>query len=119
VDIVAYDLAPPGQAQNAYKFEPLTWTNVEAGGAEILDEHADRTLFLCWPGYNDAFADQALERYTGSKLIYVGEDEGGHTANDGFFARLRRDWITQEQIVIPQWPGAHDSLRIYHRQQPV
>src|ERR1700682_372058 len=55
VDIVAYDLAPPDQVSNAYKFEPRTWTEVRLGGVEILEKFADRALFLCWPGYKDSF----------------------------------------------------------------
>ena len=81
-----------GQAPNAYKFEPRTWTQVVLGGVEVLDQHADRALFLCWPGYQDTFADEALARFTGHVLIYVGEQAGGHTANDAFFDRLGRDW---------------------------
>src|ERR1700716_2853651 len=57
VDIVAFDIAPPGQFPNAYKFEPRTWTAVLQGGVEVLDQYPDHTLFLCWPGYKDTFAD--------------------------------------------------------------
>jgi hypothetical protein len=117
VDIVTYDLAPPGQAENAYKFEPRTWTQVGLGGVEVLDQYADRALFLCWPGYRDTFADEALARFIGTVLIYVGEGAGGRTANDAFFVRLQRDWARVEQIAIPRWSGAHDSLSIYHRRQ--
>ncbi len=116
-DIVAYDLAPPGQAVNAYRFEPRTWTEVRAGGVEVLDRHADRALFLCWPGYRDTFAEDALARFPGTVLIYVGEAAGGNTANDAFFARLLHDWLLQEQIAIPRWSGAHDCLSIYYRRQ--
>jgi hypothetical protein len=117
VDIVAYDAAPPGQAPNAYKFEPRAWTQVVLGGVEVLDQYANRTLFLCWPGYQDTFADAALARFTGHVLIYVGEQAGGHTANDAFFDRLGRDWAAGEQVAIPQWSGAHDCLSIFHRRQ--
>jgi len=117
VDIVAYDLAPPDQTDNAYKFEPRTWTQVRRGGVEVLDQHADRALFLCWPGYRDTFADEALARFAGTVLIYVGEAAGGHTANDAFFDRLQREWVLQEQIAIPQWSGAHDCMTISYRRQ--
>jgi hypothetical protein len=118
VDIVAYDLAPPGLVPNAYKFEPRTWTAVRRGGIEVLkDQAADRALFLCWPGYRDTFADEALAAFTGDVLIYVGEGPGGHTADDAFFDRLRRDWRPVEQVAIPQWSGAHDCLSIYDRRQ--
>ena len=117
VDIVAYDLAPPGVLDNAYKFEPRTWTQVVPGGVEALDQHADRALFLCWPGYRDTFADDALGRFAGTVLIYVGEGAGGHTANDAFFDRLCRDWVPAEQIAIPRWSGVDDCMQIYDRRQ--
>jgi len=69
VDIAAYDLAPPDQGPNAYRFEPRTWTEVQTGGVEILDQYADRALLLCWPGYKDTFADDALARFNGNVLI--------------------------------------------------
>jgi hypothetical protein len=115
VDIAAYDLAPPDEAPNDYKFEPRTWTPVKQGGVEILDQYKERALFLCWPGYTDSFADDALARFKGKVLIYVGEDAGGHTANDAFFERLTRDWVSTEQLAIPQWSGAHDRLSIFRR----
>lgn len=118
VDIEAYDLAPPDRAPNAYKFEPRIWTEVKTGGVEVLDQYPDRALFLCWPGYKDTFADEAVRAYTGQVLIYVGEDAGGHTANAAFFERLERDWVRSEQLAIPQWSGAHDHLSIFRRGQP-
>jgi hypothetical protein len=117
VDIVAYDLAPPGQAPNDYKFEPRTWTEVQKGGVEILEQYAERALFLCWPGYQVTFAADALSRFTGNVLIYVGEDAGGHTANAAFFERLTHEWVLEEQVAIPQWSGAHDRLSIFRRAQ--
>jgi hypothetical protein len=117
VDIVAFDIAPPGELPNAYRFDPLTWTEVKKGGVEVLDQYPDRALFLCWPGYKDTFADEALSRYAGKVLIYVGEAEGGRTANPAFFARLGQDWTKTKHVSIPQWPGAQDRLNIYYRQQ--
>jgi len=117
VEVVAFDLAPPDQAPNAYRFEPRTWTEVKTGGVEILDQYPDPTLLLCWPGYKDAFADEALRAYSGQVLIYIGEPAGGHTANPAFFERLRNEWVLSEQVAIPQWPGAHDALSIFHRGQ--
>ena len=55
--------------------------------------------------------------FNGNVLIYVGEGAGGHTANAAFFDRLSRDWVLEEQVAIPQWSGAHDSLSIFHRRQ--
>ncbi|MGI9145736.1 MAG: hypothetical protein ACR2IK_04170 [Chloroflexota bacterium] len=119
VDIVAYDLAPPDQTSNAYQFEPRTWTSVLRGGVEVLDQYSARALFLCWPGYRDTFAQEALERFAGNVLIYVGERAGGHTASDTFFDRLDREWAPGEQVAIPRWVGADDCLMIYYRREPL
>jgi hypothetical protein len=118
VDIVAYDLAPPDRSPNAYKLDPRTWTEVRPGGVDILADYPDRALFLCWPGYRDSFADEALAAYHGNRLIYIGEDRGGNTANAAFFDRLHLKWALDERLAIPRWPGAHDSLQIYYRQPP-
>jgi hypothetical protein len=115
VDIVASDLAPPDRSPNAYKLDPRTWSEVRPGGIEILANHPDRALFLCWPGYRDSFAADALAAYPGNRLIYIGEDRGGNTASPAFFDQLHLKWALDERIAIPRWPGAHDSLQIYYR----
>jgi hypothetical protein len=119
VDIVAYDLAPPDRGPNAYKLDPRTWTNVQPGGIEVLDRHRDRALFLCWPGYRDSFAHDALAAYAGSRLIYIGEDRGGNTASASFFDQLDVKWTLVERQSLPRWPGANDSLQIYYRRDPL
>jgi len=49
---------------------------------------ADRALLLCWPGYKDTFADDALARFNGNVLILSGRRRRRHTASDAFFERL-------------------------------
>ncbi len=115
VDVVAYDIAPPGQTPNRYKFEPRTWTAVEQGGVDVLARHGNRTLFLCWPSYRDSFAGDALAAYRGRRLVYVGEPRGGHTADGAFFNRLDADWHLVETLAIPRWPGVNDALYVYLR----
>jgi hypothetical protein len=115
VDIVAYDLAPPDVAPNAHKFEPRLWTDVAVGGVFVLAAHVERALFLCWPTWRDAFACDAVCAYRGATVIYVGEPRGGHTADDGFFDALGRDWQLAERIPLPHWPGTRDDLTIYRR----
>jgi hypothetical protein len=115
VDIVAYDAAPPGLTPNVHYFEPRTWADVVLGGIEVLAAHADRALFLCWPGYRDPFAYQALTAYSGTTLLYVGEPRGGHTADDAFFDRLASDWQLVQRVSIPRWRGTRDDLTIYQR----
>jgi hypothetical protein len=115
VDCVAYDLAPPDRGPNPNAFRPFTWTRVEQGDVDVLAEHADRALFVCWPSYRDPFAARALAAYSGSTFIYVGEPAGGHTADDAFFNLLQRAWRPVEELALPNWPGTGDSLTVYVR----
>jgi hypothetical protein len=115
VDCVAFDAAPPDLAPNPNRFNAFTWTAVEPGGVEVLREHADRTLLLCWPSYQDPFAACALRAYAGSRLAYIGEAAGGHTADDAFFAQLERDWLPLQEVPLPNWPGTTDRLVVFQR----
>lgn len=78
----------------------------------------ERILFLCWPPYEDPMAAQCLERFHGDTLIYIGEGEGGCTADDKFHEMLDQQWELLENVAIPQWNGLHDSMHIYRRRLP-
>lgn len=96
------------------------WHPIEsrADPASALDEgpagRLSPVLFLCWPGMDD-WADAALARFRGDTVAYVGEWFGGCCASDAFFERLERWGEQRADIDIPQWPGIHDSCRIYRR----
>jgi hypothetical protein len=50
VEVVAYDLFPPTvDDMNGWHDKAGTFFHVRQGGAEKASEHADCTLFLCWP----------------------------------------------------------------------
>ena len=88
---------------------------VRPGGIEVLQDYADRALMLCWPPYRDPFAARALTAYGGAILLYLGEAAGGHTADDDFFAQLKRDWLPLQQVPLPNWPGTTERLVVYQR----
>ena len=114
VDVVAYDTRPPDSTHNGY-FAPVFWTRVELGrGQDVVQQHPDRTLLLCWPNMDD-FALHTLAAYRGNRLIYVGEGEGGCTATDDFHEELNEHWDLAAVVEIPQWPGLHDLLFVYER----
>lgn len=109
VDVLAYDEQPDNN----------TWINnsfmeVKEGDEEVAALYPDRTLFLCWPPYNSPFARNALSKYEGNTLIYIGEGKGGCCADDEFFQELER-WQEVETLDIPQYSGLHDELRVYRR----
>ena len=79
---------------------------------------AMRTLLMVWPSLGSDWTANALEQFAargGKRLVYVGEGDGGCTANDRFHAMLDSSWTEVESIDIPVWFGIHDWLRIYER----
>lgn len=118
VEVAAYDRDPPGPGKgeaNHWHGEASLWTRVEAGGPEAIDRHPDRTLFLCWPPYDDPFAEECLGRYRGGTLLFVGEGEGGCTGGSGFWERLGAEWEEAEWVKLPQFDGLHDHLTVWKR----
>lgn len=117
VDVVAYDAEPPrrGSEINNWHKDTPTWTVVDRGGAGSAANHADRTLLLCWPPYDDPMAADALKAFAGRRVVFVGESEGGCTANDEFFELLDRDFDCAADVEIPQFDGMHDRLSLWER----
>ena len=112
-DIIAYDREP---YSNRYcegrHFE------VQKGGTRVVEQHADRSLFICWPPYNKCIAQLALKAFRragGYRFVYVGEPEYGCTGDRAFFKELDRHWVQQKIVEIPQWDGVHDYMWVYTR----
>lgn len=113
-DVVAYDRAP-GNHPSGFKQEIARHFPVTQGeGAQVIPEHNDRALLLIWP-YMDEMAISTLARFSGTTVAYIGEGDGGCTADDAFHEALRDAWQEVESIAIPQWAGIHDDLTIYRR----
>ena len=72
-------------------------------------------LFLCWPPHNKPMAEESLNLFKGRKLIYIGEDQEGCNATDGFFSLLEKEWSLIKNIHIEQWWGLNDYLALYER----
>ena len=58
---------------------------------------------------------EALARYEGAKVVYIGEPRDGATADARFFDLLDRDWFELETIEIQQFWGLYDSASVYVR----
>jgi hypothetical protein len=132
VDIVAYDAKPPDRVTTNYWCSPRTgrygelvgelrevFFPLQKGGPSMLarQAHADRTLFLCWPPYNEDMASLCLEHYQGERLVYLGESAGGCTGDAQFFEALERDWALVETHRPMQWDGIHDWVQVYERRR--
>ena len=76
---------------------------------------ADRTLFMCWPLYDDPMGNDILNRYKGDTFIYIGESWGGCTGDNDFFETLDREWLEVEEVSIPQHYGINDYMTVYKR----
>ena len=113
-DIICYDEQPG--FNHWCKHDP--YHAIAVGGPEQIALHADRTLFLCWPPMSP-MASQALQQYQGRHVAYIGEPEGGCTANDEFFMLLGQAWQERCHVDLPQWYGLHDCLWVYERSAEV
>lgn len=115
-DIVAYDnyLPPYDGEEHYFDDDAVLWFNVQKCDSFFVPP-IDRTLFLCWPPYDELMAYNVLSRYAGDRLIYIGEDCGGATADDNFYRVLSNNWTRVYEFEIPQFYGLHDWLSIYER----
>ncbi len=116
-EVVAFDTSPPDnkQLKNGYFKGGKTWTKVEQGDHSVIKEYPGRSLFICWPPYDNSMAHLCLKAYRGNTVIYIGEGGGGCTANDAFHKNLDDHWDLIENECLAQWVGIHDSLYIYQR----
>jgi hypothetical protein len=114
VDIVATDAldyakyTPVWSAHNYTVVVPLK-------GVEAVQKYPDRALLLVWPSYAANWATDSLKAFKGSTVLYVGEGDGGCTANDEFHQILRTEFEEIEDISMSQFWGIHDRLTIYKR----
>jgi len=127
VDILCYDIAPPSIATDNHYHSPRadrygdfsgetvnTYHPVLQGTPDLLQHHTDRSLFLCWPPMSE-MASQCLASYKGDKLVYIGEYDGGCTADETFFATLEKNWTEIARRQPLQWDGIRDVIQVYER----
>lgn len=116
VNLVAYDIEPVPSHNNLWQFRAdHGWTNVLAGDETCVRKYPYSTLFLCWPPGDDPFAYNALKNFQGKWFIYIGESNSGLTGSREFNELLKKDWLLDEKVDIPQWPGVYDSMYVFRR----
>lgn len=126
-EVLAVDVRPPLGGKNHYHSSkagisriPATirhFVDVVRGDAADFVVPTSHALMLCWPPYNQPMAATALARYRGDRVIYVGENGDGCTADDAFHAALKAQWSEIAYYAIPQWPGIHDAVYVYERRK--
>ncbi|CEP00877.1 unnamed protein product (mitochondrion) [Plasmodiophora brassicae] len=101
--------------------------NLEAVNA-VETFHPD-VLVLIWPPFVSKYdedagrqyhmAGRALKAFQGDHLVYIGEEEGGCTADPEFFHELNDKWTSVEDVPIRTWyPFVHDWVQLYARNRP-
>lgn len=81
----------------------------------LLDNNFGSSLFLCWPSYNKDWAYQYLKKLEPNKLVFIGEDNGGCTADENFFYELHRKYEEVNRIYHKNWDGIQDSITFHVR----
>src|SRR5262249_41959535 len=94
-----------------------SWTTVTQGNEASAARHPDRSLLLSWPPMGEPMAYNALRAYRGDTLLYIGDAEGGLTADSAFFRELSRNWRLVETAPVDQWrvSESRDKLWVYKR----
>ena len=89
INIIATDIGESGEYYNYNKtFYPIDIIN----GVDAIKKYKDyNVLLICWPPMN-SIAYDCLNKFTGNKLIYIGEPKFGCTADDDFFELLDQEW---------------------------
>lgn len=118
-NVIAVDDAPPKTHENRYHIK-IQYMSITKADARTFKVPTRCTLMLCWPPMsrwpsNSSMASDALSRYRGKRVIYVGEGMGGCTGDDAFHEALAKKWKLVKRHVIPQWRGVHDAVYVYER----
>ena len=124
--VKAYDPYPVGAAANNYLLQdtPSWFPVAQQNSVQYLADLADprNTLLLCWPRNNEPDAAEALTAYQGDRLVYIGHDPDGNTADDAFFQMLDDQWTLAAVYDHPafcNWdsPDIVSRIRVYHRKR--
>lgn len=116
VDIMATDINPAATGDNAHHDKVQYCEIVQKDGIRVVEDHRDgRALLLCWPPYQHPLALRCIQAHRGT-VIYIGEWYG-RTATEEFHDELKKHWIEEARIPIPQWPGWRDDLRVFKRRK--
>ena len=116
VDAIGYDQSRPGRENAYHRGARRPWTAIQhQSSVKAARRHADRTLVLCWPPYDDDAASyQTLRAYRGDVVIHIGEREGA-TGSVRFHRELALNWTLVEELELPHWPRLQDRVTVYRR----
>ena len=114
VDVMAYDLYPPGgPVPNPWHEGRAGWTDVLEGGSGRLAHHDNRTLLLSWPPPAKPMASQCLSAWRGTSVVVVGEECSSATRE--FWQQLRDGFRLVETVDLPSWEHVADHMTVWSR----
>ena len=116
ISIYATDhITAPGR--DAHVPHKKSFIDVEDLNAEraLQKYYGTNVLMMSWPPYESPMAATSLESFGGNKLIFIGEGQGGCTADDRFFSILEKEWQSVGEVDIPRWTGIGDYLSFWRR----
>ena len=104
-NVQATDIDPPKD----------TYTNVQQVAAyKLQNKIRDSPVLMVWPPYGESMAE-IVARAEPSHILYVGEQRGGCTANDGFFYIIEEKYGLVGRLEIPSYAGINDDFYHYTR----
>lgn len=138
VDVVAYDLRPP--PDNLFFPGSETWFPVSSGDESVVERHAQRTLLLVWPTWNEVWPGEAVRRYHaagGLRVVFLGGGPGSGTGDSALHAILgdygaclpctlgvvdapclcgaTPQWHLTLRTEVPSWDEIPDMCSVYGR----
>ena len=143
VDIAAYDLVDSHAGEkHRYRHGLVQDGSVEQVSCE---DHAGRTLMLCWPDIvgdeastdadRGSFGADTLKAYKGNTVIHVGElgpsvvraakgwgdpfPPGGSSSSAAFQEELHSHFVLETRVLLPNWPPYNSHLTIWRRKKEV
>ena len=76
----------------------------------------ERTLLLCMPSPGEpGIAEQALQAFRGTRVLYVGEWQSGMTGTRALHEMLRREYRLVQTVLLPGSPLARLALHAFRR----
>jgi len=91
------------------------WVSIERNPSRVGKGTSRMTLLLVWPPETSDMAAEALHRWDGQCVVYVGEGPNGSTASTAFFKRLFDGFVLTREMKIPTFYGYFDRCLIFDR----
>lgn len=124
INLIAVDSSVEDMTQNnnEYGFRKSYTDILEVDAVKYLRENIGNfeTVLMVWPPYDDKFAEEIFkEMRTGQRLIYIGESNGGCTANKKFFNLLDKKAVLNKELTekanrnYQRFPMIKDRVFVY------